>query len=169
MNRSIEIKSHLSDYFVHFENDLERLFSSLSAMDNNILIVDKRVAGLYPTLINSDRFTCLLKVEAIEENKTLGECEKILKFISDRGANKCTQLIGIGGGIVQDLVTFCAHVYFRGLEWTYVPTTLLGMADSCIGAKASIQLPRVFRKNSIRGFSQPSKCLDMHRILGNTS
>lgn len=51
-----------------------------------------------------------------------------------------TKLIAIGGGIVQDVATFCASVFMRGLSWSYFPTTLLGMVDSCIGGKSSINV-----------------------------
>jgi len=31
-------------------------------------------------------------------------------------------------------------VYMRGLRWSYMPTTMLGMADSCLGGKSSINV-----------------------------
>jgi 3-dehydroquinate synthase len=153
MSPSIEIASQMGNYVVHFEDDIGSLIAILSKGEGNIVIVDELVARLYPSLADRSRFPHLIEVEATEGNKTLGECEAILKFMSENGAHKGTHLIGIGGGIIQDLVTFCAHVYFRGLEWTFVPTTLLGMADSCIGAKASINF--LGYKNQLGVFHSP--------------
>jgi 3-dehydroquinate synthase len=56
------------------------------------------------------------------------------------GATKTSHLIGIGGGVIQDLATFSSHIYFRGIDWTYIPTTLLSQADSCVGAKCALNL-----------------------------
>ena len=73
------------------------------------------------------------------------------------GANRATHLIAIGGGVIQDIVTFCASVYMRGLRWTYMPTTFLSMADSCIGGKSSINV--MGYKNLVGNFYPPSQVL----------
>jgi hypothetical protein len=46
----------------------------------------------------------------------------------------------VGGGVIQDIATFSASIYMRGIQWTYMPTTLLSMTDSCIGGKSSINV-----------------------------
>jgi 3-dehydroquinate synthase len=45
----------------------------------------------------------------------------------------------------------------RGLSWIYVPTTLLGMADSCIGGKSSINVGPY--KNLVGTFCPPQLVL----------
>jgi 3-dehydroquinate synthase len=62
----------------------------------------------------------------------------------------------VGGGIIQDLCAFVAHVYHRGMAWRFLPTTLLAMCDSCIGAKSSINLGPF--KNQLGAFHAP-KCI----------
>jgi 3-dehydroquinate synthase len=49
-------------------------------------------------------------------------------------------LVGVGGGVVQDLSTFVSHIYYRGIDWTFIPTTLLSQADSCVGSKCALNL-----------------------------
>jgi 3-dehydroquinate synthase len=66
-------------------------------------------------------------------------------------------LVAIGGGITQDVSCFIASTLFRGVEWRFVPTTLLAQADSCIGSKSSINLGRT--KNIIGTFYPPSEVL----------
>jgi 3-dehydroquinate synthase len=59
----------------------------------------------------------------------------------------------IGGGIAQDIGTFAAHIYYRGIAFHFVPTTLLSMADSCIGAKCGVNLGSF--KNQLGFFQSP--------------
>ena len=40
--------------------------------------------------------------------------------------------------ITQDIGGFAAAIYKRGLNWIFIPTTMLSMSDSCIGSKVSI-------------------------------
>ena len=46
--------------------------------------------------------------------------------------------MGIGGGATTDLAGFLAATYLRGVRWTAVPTTLVGMVDASIGGKTGI-------------------------------
>ena len=61
----------------------------------------------------------------------------------------------IGGGVIQDIATFSASIYMRGVSWTYYPTTLLGMVDSCIGGKSSINVGKY--KNIAGNFYPPNQ------------
>jgi len=81
-------------------------------------------------------------VEADERHKNLAEIDRILGEFSDHGLTRGGSVIALGGGVVQDLGTFAASVYMRGISWTYAPTTLLAMADSCIGGKSSLNVSR---------------------------
>lgn len=82
--------------------------------------------------------TLLLAAE--EEQKTLGSAERLIERLRDMVAARGDQLIAVGGGIVQDVVTAAASLYMRGVAWRYAPTTLLGMLDSCIGGKSSLNV-----------------------------
>ena len=67
---------------------------------------------------------------------------------------KNTVLIAIGGGITQDVSCFVASVLYRGIDWFFVPTTLLAQTDSCIGSKSSINYGEF--KNLIGTFYPPT-------------
>ena len=109
----------------------------------------------------------MLEVEAAEDRKTLAGVESVLAFLAESGCNRGTRVVAIGGGIVQDLVSFAAHIFFRGLEWVFVPTTLLAMADSCIGAKSTINFRQV--KNQLGAFHAPSRVLLCLRFVETLS
>lgn len=101
-----------------------------------ILLVDEKVRELYQWLQDRDAIV----VEAKEETKTLATVARAIEQLRVLGGNRQTHLIAVGGGIIQDISTFAASSYMRGISWTYFATTLLGMADSCIGGKSSINV-----------------------------
>ena len=83
------------------------------------------------------------------------------------GANRDTHVYAIGGGIIQDIATFVNSIYMRGLPWTYFPSTLLSMADSCIGGKSSINVRGY--KNLVGNIYPPSEVfvdMDFCKTLG---
>jgi len=92
-------------------------------------------------------------VTASEQAKSLEHVPEVIIRLRECGANRGTHLVAIGGGVIQDVATFAASVYMRGIPWTYMPTTLLGMADSCIGGKSSINVAGY--KNLIGNFYPP--------------
>lgn len=96
-------------------------------------------------------------IDALEENKSLNKVAEICAWLASKNATKKSVLVGIGGGIVQDLTTFSAHIYFRGIDWINIPTTLLSQADSCIGSKCALNLSG--HKNQIGVIHTPSQIL----------
>jgi 3-dehydroquinate synthase len=103
----------------------------------------------------ADRGERLIVVQAEESNKTLGEGERIIEALRDMGIGRGDSVIAVGGGIVQDVSTLAVSLYMRGIPWVYVPTTLLGMADSCIGGKSSINVGPY--KNLAGNFHPPTE------------
>lgn len=98
-----------------------------------------------------------LKIEALEDHKTLESCQQIIEAMRVAGMTREAHLGAFGGGIIQDLATLCASLYMRGIEWTYYPTTLLGMVDSCVGGKSSINVGAY--KNIAGNFYPPKKII----------
>jgi len=135
----LTIKSLHKDYAVTFDQQLKLLSTRLSAYRNSVFVIDKRVFELYKTRIETvttDR--PVLLVEAIESTKTLEGVQNTIDWLLQNECNRSTTIVGLGGGIVQDLVTFTSNVFYRGTSFVLIPTTLLSMSDSCIGAKCGI-------------------------------
>ena len=95
----------------------------------------------------------VIYIEATEAAKSLDEMGNILLQLKQRGINRSSTLLGLGGGVLQDITTFVASVYMRGIPWIYVPSTLLAMADSCLGGKSSINVGPA--KNLVGTFHPP--------------
>ncbi len=95
-----------------------------------------------------------IALNATEASKSLDAIPEMIIRLRQMGANRQTRLVALGGGVVQDVAAFIASVFMRGIEWTYIPTTLLAMADSCIGGKSSINVGPF--KNLVGTFHPPS-------------
>lgn len=133
MSESFEILSAAGAYRVEVGTNL--LERELERSRDAVLVCDERFA---PLLFREAHK--LIAVRASEEDKDLAAMPELIRRLRNVGATRDTELIAIGGGVIQDIATFCASTYMRGLPWSYAPTTLLGMVDSCIGGKSSINV-----------------------------
>ena len=130
---SLEIKSSTGSYSVGIESgSFER---SLKHFEGAAIIADEFFRPAFERAGAEAIF-----IEATETNKSLDASPAIIERIRKAGANRQTELVAVGGGTVQDLSAFIASVYMRGLRWSYMPTTVLAMVDSCIGGKSSINV-----------------------------
>ena len=119
----------------------------------NVLVVDRNVQRLHLADLDvpADRVFVL---DATEECKSLVQgVLPLIAFFSRREINKASQAIVVGGGITQDVAGFAACMFKRGTPFTLVPTTLLSMCDSCIGAKTGVNHDGA--KNQLALFSAP--------------
>lgn len=138
MSDTIKIASSIHDYSIHFEEDLSFL-TVLLKEDDALFIVDKNVARIYaPQFADMSGKDNIVLLDAIEDRKTLSGAEDIFDHLLTLRTTKKTRIISIGGGITQDVSGFAASTFYRGLNWVYVPTTLLAQADSCMGSKTSL-------------------------------
>lgn len=88
-----------------------------------------------------------------EAHKNLASIEAMYRKFSERGLERNSAVIALGGGVVGDSAGFAAATYLRGVPFVQVPTTLLAMADSSIGGKTGVDTP--FGKNLVGAFKQP--------------
>ena len=147
MSVSFNIQSSIKSYKVDIREGL--LTKPLFETSNNLIIIDKHVLDLYPLLQAKN----LIAIPALESSKTLETASYVIEQLRLKGAHRESHLIAIGGGIIQDVVTLVASLYMRGISWSYYPTTLLGMVDSCIGGKSSINVGQY--KNIAGNFYPP--------------
>jgi 3-dehydroquinate synthase len=166
--QSLLIHSRQDDYQVHFIGDLKDIIDRLLSIPRSVLLIDRSVAELYKhelDLLLSSIPTLMLS--ASEEEKTLVGVQKILNFFQHCNCNKQSNIIAVGGGIIQDLTAFSCHLYYRGLKWFFVPTTLLSMTDSCIGAKSGINFNAF--KNQLGAFHAPAEIFIYHQFINTLS
>lgn len=137
---SLVINSHKGQYQAHFKNDLLRDIRPLLANEPHF-IVDENVAHIYGEQLSSIvNHPNTILVQPAEEFKSLDVVSKIIQRLVANKIRRNHTIVAIGGGITQDLACFTASTILRGVDWVFVPTTLLAQADSCIGSKSSINV-----------------------------
>ena len=71
------------------------------------------------------------------------------------GLDRGSHIVALGGGALTDAAGFAAATFLRGVAWTAVPTTLLGMVDAAVGGKTGINLAA--GKNLAGSFHPPRR------------
>ncbi len=146
---SFKVKSQFGDYLVEFKSFKDDLTLK------GIPVIDKNVWELYKENSVFKTLNDPIIIEINEENKSLKSIEKLSRKLIQKGANKESHLLAIGGGITQELVSFLASIFYRGIKWSFIPTTLLSQVDSCLGGKNSINIDGF--KNMLGTFYPPRK------------
>ena len=162
MHNLLNIPSKINPYTLIFISDLDEIENYID-QENTITIIDSNVNKLYPSLNRANNII----LECNENLKTLRGITSLVNTLSDLNINIKTRLVVIGGGILQDLVGFCASIYARGIEYILIPTTLLSQTDSCIGGKTSINLDS--KKNLLGTFYPPSNIVICTKFLNTLS
>ena len=144
MQKYFKIKSSLKNYEIFFVDK----FKINTAENNHIVICD----SFFNNLFNPKK---VIYIKALEKFKSYDYLKKILKQLLKKKINRDYTIVAIGGGIIQDIVCYISSIYMRGVKWIYYPTTLLGMTDSCIGGKSSINLDKF--KNTLGTYNPPSR------------
>lgn len=158
----LTIRSRLGDYTVDFRDDVAWV-TELCELENAFFVVDERVWELHGSGCLAPLATRPLHlITATEDTKTLDGVAALCEAMIARSAKRNSVVVSIGGGVVQDATGFLASVIYRGVRWVYVPTTLLAQADSCIGAKTSINF-RSFK--NLLGTMYPPQHVIVHPPL----
>lgn len=149
------IKSNSKNYVVNIEKDFQ-FIKELKKEENALFVIDKTLYGLYKDSLFGDIPQEKLHIiEALETNKTIESALEICEIMTNIPAKRNAHLISFGGGIVQDVTGFVANILYRGIHWTFVPTTLLAACDSCIGGKTSLNYKQY--KNLLGTFYPPDE------------
>jgi 3-dehydroquinate synthase len=138
-------------------------------MPNKLLVVDRVIFNLYEELFKKylDNPESLVLLDAFEDNKTVETALAVCQKATEIGSKRNLKIIAIGGGIIQDIAGFAAHILYRGVGLILVPTTLLAQGDSCIGSKNSINYLKY--KNLLGTFYPPEKVYICFQFLDTLS
>lgn len=94
-----------------------------------------------------------LVIPAGEKSKTMDTVMRLSGELMEKGADRQSGIIALGGGVVGDIAGFLSSIFMRGIPCIQVPTTLIAQVDSSIGGKTGIDLPS--GKNLLGTFCQP--------------
>jgi 3-dehydroquinate synthase len=138
LEKKTTIKSYNKNYnVIYSQNKLSELIKEYYNQ-NDFIIIDKNVFNLDILSLSSIDSKYYHIFEALEINKNMDYVLKIIDILLELNFNKKNKLIVIGGGITQDVAGFVSAMFKRGINWIYIPTTLLSITDSAIGAKVNV-------------------------------
>src|SRR3546814_719834 len=80
----------------------------------------------------------VLVLPAGETSKTMATVDQVIDWLLATRLPRDGVLIALGGGVIGDLVGFCAAIYQRGIDFVQLPTTLLAQVDSSVGGKTGV-------------------------------
>ncbi len=92
-----------------------------------------------------------------ESSKSVSVLAEILGDMHEQHMDRKGAVIALGGGVVGDIATVLAGLYYRGIDCIQIPTTLLSQVDSSLGGKGAVDLG--VHKNTLGIIRQPRMIL----------
>ncbi|HUC79909.1 MAG TPA: 3-dehydroquinate synthase [Flavisolibacter sp.] len=116
-----------------------------------VLVTDEHVFAAHQKLFKGWQ---TIVIKAGEDHKVQATIDSILAQLIALHADRTWTLVGVGGGVVTDMAGYAASIFLRGINFGFVPTTILAMVDAAIGGKNGIDVG--VYKNMIGTINQPS-------------
>jgi 3-dehydroquinate synthase len=152
---NLSIHSHIRDYEVLIE-ETPSFIDTLAKYPQACFVVDENVWNIYSkNLLKNIPVDQTIILPINEDRKNIDTVQELYDQLLERPAKRNLTLISFGGGILQDITGFTASTIYRGINWVYIPTTLLSQADSCVGSKTSLNYRKY--KNLIGTFFPPTR------------
>ena len=127
-----------------------------------VIVSDSNVGPLYRDAVESSLrstgFTpTSIEVPAGEASKSMSCVETVCRQMAQAELDRGSFLIALGGGVVGDLAGYSAAIFFRGIPYVQIPTSVVAQVDSSVGGKTGVNMPE--GKNLIGCFHQPKLVL----------
>jgi 3-dehydroquinate synthetase len=154
--------TYQSSNTIHFLIDDDLKFSWVKKFKTNynrfFVVIDENVQqqwgnALIKALKSHQKEVFIFSVKANENSKNIHFYPKLVKFLEKEKCNLSDLVIGVGGGIIIDLVSFTCSTYMRGLPMYLIPTTLIGMIDASTAGKTCLSTDE--NKNILGTFYYP--------------
>ena len=150
------------DYSNNF-NDLDIDLKNYINTDNHVVFLDSNLSSI----LNLDENLNIFEIDINESTKGLETIQKLWAIMFDQSLDRNSKVIGIGGGVLSDLVGFATSTFKRGAKLCLIPSTLLGMVDAAHGGKNGFN--NDYGKNQIGTFFIPEKILICSEFLDSLS
>jgi 3-dehydroquinate synthase len=136
------------------------LLAGLANGRRQIILTDTHVFDAHKRKLK--KFETIV-IPAGEVNKTQATVDFVIGRLVELHADRSTQLVGIGGGVVTDIAGYAAAIYMRGISVGFLPTTILAMVDAAIGGKNGVDVG--VYKNIVGTIRQPEFLLYDYALL----
>lgn len=155
MKLTIQASTHAYD--VHIKEDIrfhiQKYFPK--HYDNILIITDDVIEDLYLQEVKNSLTDCHVHVAVIkngEASKAIDTYYELQTIALEKGLDRKSLILALGGGVIGDLAGFVAATFMRGIDFIQMPTTILAH-DSSVGGKVAINHP--LGKNMIGSFHAP--------------
>jgi 3-dehydroquinate synthase len=105
-------------------------------------------AGFSPTLHT---------IPSGESSKSLSHVEDLCRSMTRAGHDRKSIVVALGGGVTGDLAGFVSAIFYRGIPFAQIPTTIVSQVDSSVGGKTGVNIAE--GKNLVGSFHQPKLVL----------
>lgn len=92
-----------------------------------------------------------------EQSKNLQTVEALADEMIAAGHDRSSFVVALGGGVVGDMAGFLASIYYRGIPFVQIPTSVMALVDSSVGGKTAVDVAG--GKNLLGAFHQPRMVL----------
>jgi 3-dehydroquinate synthase len=132
------------------------------------VITDSNVAGFHADALRAGLeaagFSPTLHiVPAGEASKSMARAEELCASLAEARHDRRSFVVALGGGVVGDLAGFVAAIFYRGIPFVQIPTTIVAQVDSSVGGKTGVNLPQ--GKNLLGAFHQPTRVIVDPEVL----
>ncbi|MFT4092846.1 MAG: 3-dehydroquinate synthase [Niabella sp.] len=148
MGQTIKFSNAATDFY--FDSSLKELGKIIDRR-SAVFVTDQNIFKVHQ---NKFRGFATIAIPAGEEHKNQSTVNTIIQKLIEAKADRKSVLVGVGGGVITDLTGYVASVYMRGIQFGFVPTTVLGLVDASIGGKNGIDVG--VYKNMVGVIRQPS-------------
>lgn len=146
-------KTLIGSYLVQIADADIQILNAINS--DNFLVVDQNVFQHHKQLFSKRPDAFVIQLD--EHSKRLSSVRKIIGgWKASKQSKQSEPWCLIGGGILTDTAAFAASLCH--CESEFLPTTLLAMADACVGGKTGVNAEG-FGKNLIGKFYFPRKVL----------
>ena len=143
-------------------NKSEELYINLNSSEYNstLILIDSNLSYLEIENYVNHKVAYL---SVTEGGKNLKLVENIWNILFENGLDRSSKVLIIGGGVLLDTAAFACSTFKRGITYSLIPSTLLGMVDAAHGGKNGFN--NEFGKNQIGTISLPQEVIICFQLL----
>ena len=134
--KTLEIHGSTGDSIIRIGESLLDLRKYIPA-EKVVIITDTNVRSFYEKDFPPYD---VIEIGTGEKIKNLDTVQVIYEKLMGLEADRSSFIVGIGGGIVCDIVGFVASTYLRGVGFGFVASTLLSQVDASVCGKNGVNL-----------------------------
>jgi 3-dehydroquinate synthetase len=111
--------------------------------DRSFLVTSRKLWRLFGVELHEALEKAEIRVERVliretERHKNWTTLSKLCEELVSLGATKDSLLIGLGGGLIGNVVGLAAALLYRGIRFVQVPTSITAQTDSALSNKQAI-------------------------------